>query len=188
MEPWKQTITGVAYDLVRPTLDQVRSRDISHSLAFTCRYGGHVRHFYSTAEHSVLMARYFLDREREDLAREALGHDAHEYVTGDLSGPAKRLLPGYVTWENLHAYNVRRALGLNLSLDPRVKEADACILHDERAVLLPPPPRAWDVDVAHLPPLGVRLKCWTPLEARAEFDLLAQRLGMTVNGEPWEAW
>jgi hypothetical protein len=85
-----ETYTGKFVDSVNLKEQDVDFRDIAHSLSFTCRYGGHVRRFYSVAEHSIHCY---------DVARRAgysgvfclavLLHDAGEAYWHDLARPLK---------------------------------------------------------------------------------------------------
>lgn len=60
--------------------------DIAHALSNLCRYNGHVEHFYSVAQHSVIVSRQFSD---EHLRRWGLLHDASEAYLGDVVSPLK---------------------------------------------------------------------------------------------------
>lgn len=63
--------------------------DITHSLSFVCRYGGHCNQFYSVAEHSIICS----DR-GSDVSMRLWGllHDASEAYIGDICKPLKILL------------------------------------------------------------------------------------------------
>lgn len=39
--PWIETASGVAFDLLAPTVEMVRATDIAHSLARINRFSGH---------------------------------------------------------------------------------------------------------------------------------------------------
>lgn len=62
--------------------------DIAHALAHQCRFGGHAAHYYSVAEHAVLVSYYVPTY----CAAEALMHDAAEAYYGDVRTPLKRNL------------------------------------------------------------------------------------------------
>ena len=189
MNAWIQTVSGVAFDLDAPTPDQVRSVDLAHALAGINRFGGHLRCFYSVAQHSVLVAALLWQRTRDRRATlAALLHDAHEAYTGDIKQPVKAYLeqfaPGAIAdleqridaaiaaWAQLElgqgAADVRRL----------IKTADLQILFWERDRWMSKPPRAWigEADVVRLVPadFGVEtgsalLDAWSPTEAEAAF-------------------
>lgn len=79
------THTGVHFDPLHPDPNLIRIEDIAHALGNICRYGGHADHFYSVAQHSVLMARHVPDH----LRAAALLHDAAEAYVGDMVRPLK---------------------------------------------------------------------------------------------------
>lgn len=160
-----QTFTGEMFDVFSPDLDKIHMKDISHSLSMLCRYGGHAHAFYSVAEHSLLMSRYFADLGNFDLARVALLHDATEAYMGDLVRPLKLQMPTYREAElNLQDF-IFDKFGLPPLTPPEIKDADLRICNDEREVLLYP--RPWVID--HLEPLGVDLECWFPNQAEEEW-------------------
>lgn len=53
---WMQTASGRMFWPVDPRPEDVEINDIAHALSLTCRYCGHVREFYSVAQHSVLVS------------------------------------------------------------------------------------------------------------------------------------
>src|SRR5215217_5777345 len=84
------TNSGIRFDLDAPTAAMVSVDDIAVALGNTCRFGGHSRHFYSVAEHAMLV-RYLVRKGGETPAVQlaALHHDSHEYVLGDVPTPLK---------------------------------------------------------------------------------------------------
>ncbi|MEJ7824940.1 MAG: hypothetical protein WKF48_05900 [Solirubrobacteraceae bacterium] len=77
-------------DLYAPDPATLSLRDVARGLAYTCRYGGHVKNYYSVAEHSVLV-RDLLRWQggSPDVLRAALFHDAAEAYLGDVVAPLK---------------------------------------------------------------------------------------------------
>jgi uncharacterized protein len=85
---WIQTYMGVQFWPLDARADDVDIRDIAHALANICRFTGHVRRFYSVAQHSVIVSAQV----PPGLMRAALLHDAAEAYLGDISRPLKRCL------------------------------------------------------------------------------------------------
>lgn len=82
---WTQTYTGHQFDIFDPDPGQIHIADIAHSLALTCRFGGHTTRPYSVAQHSVLVSHMVPG----DYALHALMHDAAEAYIGDFPAPWK---------------------------------------------------------------------------------------------------
>lgn len=85
---WMMTYSGRAFWPLDPRADEIDPLDIAHALSMLCRYGGHVRRFYSVAEHCVLMSHAVAPEH----ALWALLHDATEAYMVDLPRPINRIL------------------------------------------------------------------------------------------------
>lgn len=166
---WMQTFTGGVFWPMDPRPEEVDIADIAHALANACRYAGHVRRFYSVAEHSVLLSRHFSSLPHR---RWALLHDATEAYLVDVPRPVKPFLPGYREAEDAVMRVVAARFGLGGDTIPEaVKIADGRILCDEREQAMNPCVLDWNLVG---PPLGVTLRFWPPDVAKAEF-LIAYR-------------
>lgn len=85
------TWSGKKFHFLTPKLEEINIYDIAHALALTCRFGGHIKDFYSVAQHSVLVARY----SPRSCRLYGLLHDAHEAYLHDVPRPIKDYIPGY---------------------------------------------------------------------------------------------
>lgn len=184
---WMQTHSGLAFYPLDPAPEDIVPTDIAHSLAMQCRYNGHVRRFYSVAEHCVLMSDWMLehaeprnaDRARY-LALWALLHDAAEAYIGDMVRPLKINMPAFVALDELVTDAVARRFALEDAVIPSaVKTVDTRILLDERAALLGDSPRSWAL--GDLEPLGVKIRGWEPAIAKWEYIARLKALGVDVS-------
>lgn len=82
---WLQTFTGRRIDLFHPDPRDIDIIDIAHALSHECRYAGHVKTFFSVAQHSVLVSEYCDGKD----ALWGLLHDASEAYLGDVVKPLK---------------------------------------------------------------------------------------------------
>jgi 5'-deoxynucleotidase YfbR-like HD superfamily hydrolase len=98
---WIATFSGVKWFVTDPHPDDVHIDDIAHALSLVCRYGGHVREFYSVAQHSVIVALALLKAYPADLRLALCGllHDAAEAYLGEMVRPLKLELPSYKALE-----------------------------------------------------------------------------------------
>lgn len=155
--PWIATYTGRKFHLLDPHPDEVDIRDIAHSLSMLCRYTGHVRRFYSVAEHCVRLARHPMqpwEGESREFRADLLMHDATEAYLSDISRPLKSLLPEYQRIERRAWRTIAEKFGLAVDPPVEVKVWDKRILTDETMALLPPNSPPWP---GMLPALGVRV-------------------------------
>lgn len=158
------TQSGHYFDYLEPEASHLTVQDIAHALAHICRFGGHVRTFFSVAQHSVLAS--YLVPDNDALA--ALMHDAAEAVLGDIPTPLKRLLPDYRTIESRVEQAIFAKFGLPYPLPSSVKQADLVMLATERRDLLPELTDEWPILIgitAH----PRRIESATPTAARHQF-------------------
>lgn len=85
-DAWILTFSGRQFWPLAPRVEDVCLIDIAHALSCICRFNGHVREFYSVAQHCVLAS--YLVHPR--YAREALLHDAPEAYLCDLPRSLKQ--------------------------------------------------------------------------------------------------
>jgi hypothetical protein len=105
------TISGKQIDLIEPHPDMICISDIAHALSHFTRFGGHVKHFYPVALHSVLVCALA----PKELKREALLHDATEAYVGDVIKPLKEILG--IIYENIESDFMINAIAPKFNLD-----------------------------------------------------------------------
>lgn len=171
---WMQTYRGQMFWPMDPHPDEVDIVDIAHALSNACRYAGHVREFYSVAEHCVLMSRAMTTLNDR---RWALLHDATEAYLVDVPRPVKPHLAGYREAEAALMAVIAKRFRLIGEMPETVKRADNGILQDERNQAMSPSEHVWAFDA---PPLGVTLRFWRPEEAEREF--------LIAFSELWPDW
>lgn len=182
---WILTFTGRQFWPLDPRVDDVCIEDIAHALANTCRFCGHSKHFYSVAQHSVLVAETVAasldaaaDRSAPSMARAeihrgairwALLHDASEAYLHDITRPLKRtdvFGEGYAKAER----RLMRVIATKFNLmgeQPEVVEmVDGMLLATEirDLMLTNSHPMALDFD-----PLPEAIVPWTPAQAESMF-------------------
>jgi hypothetical protein len=86
--------SGRVIDFKKPTPDMIVPSDIANALGKICRFGGQISHYYSVAQHSVLVEHLA----PLELKRAALLHDAAEAYLGDVITPLKKLLGNTYAW------------------------------------------------------------------------------------------
>lgn len=134
------TFTGKQFDPTKPDMDAVDIRDIAHALSLTCRGNGHVKTFFSVAQHCIHCALEAEARGYSD--RVILGcliHDASEAYMSDVPRPFKQSLPEYRQAEELLLDMIYMKF-LGKTLDDTEKKCvkdidDAMLYYDMRELL-----------------------------------------------------
>lgn len=167
MSPSIETASGRAFNFLRPDPESIHIDDIAHALSHLCRFTGHVREFYSVAQHSWIVS-YIAPRE---FALYGLLHDASEAYLGDVSSPLKRLLPDYRGIEKVVQAAIYCRFGLDHVEPQEVREADRIALVTEKRDLLSPDWRLWG-DFSDVLPMGRTL---APVSSRAARSMFLDR-------------
>jgi len=159
---WMQTYTGRKFWPIDPRPEEVHIEDIAHALSMTCRYGGHCQHFYSVAEHSVLISQQVRDED----ALWGLMHDAAEAYISDIIRPAKPFLTNYKLLETNLMTAICERFGLSLVMPESVRWADEAILADEMHQVMGTPPEPWNLRYRKI---GVSIRGLMPIAAKKAF-------------------
>lgn len=132
------TFTGRRVDPLALQPSDVCIEDVAHALSLKCRFSGHASHFYSVAEHSLLVAdivQRWGGGAFDCLA--ALLHDAAEAYLPDIATPLKPFagfVNGAGSWTTFRAAEraVTKAVNQAIFRDdikPRlIKAAERCLL------------------------------------------------------------
>jgi uncharacterized protein len=173
------TSQGLHFNPMAPEAKDIDILDIAHALSNLCRFTGHVRKFYSVAEHSVHVADVvYKDTSQNPRAGlKALLHDASEAYLIDVPKPLKELpeFEFYRDTEALVQLTINNRFGLeNVGFSTEIKQADDAMLNLE-AFHLMPDDNAWDYthklhkQACKLKNFGISLHNWTPTEACEHF-------------------
>lgn len=133
------TYTGTKFYPLDPRKEEIKDKDISHSLSMLCRGSGHYKHFYSVAQHSIYCAREAKSlgfSKRVQLA--CLLHDGSEAYISDITRPVKAYLDSYREIEDKLQSLIYRSYGLELTKEElsEMAKVDDIILSYELKNLL----------------------------------------------------
>lgn len=148
-DAWIQTYSGRRFNPTNPVVDAIVIQDIAHSLSMQCRFSGHVRQFYSVAQHSVMVS-YICN---QDDALWGLMHDASEAYLVDVPRPLKRSgkFDAYLEFEDRMQRAICRRFGLPEKEPANVKKADQILLATEARDLMGPLRSDWEQSCEPLP-------------------------------------
>lgn len=167
--PWIQTFTGRCFYVLDPNPADICIEDIVHALSMICRFGGHIRKFYSVAQHSVFVASNVAPQHR----KWALLHDAAEAYVGDMTSPLKAEMAEFRFAEARVQAAIAIAFGLLGPMPPEIKVADKRAMETERLQLFAGKVLKWEseCDSFHVP-----LQALPPEKAKISFLKTWKRL------------
>ncbi len=147
-------------------LSQYRIEDISRSLSMQCRFNGHIRKFYSVAEHCILLSEhYMLSHPKDYIGGYAmLMHDASEAYLCDVPRPLKKFLTNY----DLYEKRIQGAIQQKFNFDEMNEVGnwlDCNVVRDEGTDLFKYPPSWLDNFVF----VGIKLRFMQPEYAMIRF-------------------
>lgn len=127
---------------------------------------------YSVAQHSVLLAKYFLERGDIERSRQALLHEASEGFVGDMVTPIKKAFPLFKTIENSILEKVFACCDVSYPISEEVDKADKRLMVDEAMVLMPNECYWRSLNE----PLGIKIEVWSQEKSFQEFMKMANML------------
>ncbi len=122
-----RTYSGHYFDVFDPNPEHIEIEDIAHSLSLLCRFGGHIKSFYSVAEHSI----WVCNKVSKTHALTALLHDASEAYLIDLPKPIKDEISQYLEVENNLMKVIAKKFGFQYPFPEEVKIYDKAALEFE---------------------------------------------------------
>lgn len=129
---WIQTYTGKRIYPFEPDIELIDIKDIAHALSLMCRYTGHCKHFYSVAQHSIIVS----EIAPLEYKLEGLLHDASEAYLNDIARPVKKYFKEY----RLAEYNLQKVISekfkLNNEGSKTIKIIDDGMLYWEEKYLM----------------------------------------------------
>ncbi len=175
---WILTASGRQFWPLTPRVEDVSIEDIAHALANVCRFTGHVRTFYSVAQHSVIVSHLCEPRH----ALYGLLHDGSEAYLSDIARPVKHTpeFAGYRVIERRLQEMIYQAFGLDADEPPDVKAADNVALVTEKRDLMPDRGPAWHESIRHVPVMAEKIVPQSPVLARLAF---LTRFGELTRGK-----
>lgn len=165
--------SGLVIDMVNPTVDMILPIDIAQSLGKICRFNGQISHFYSVAQHSVLVSALA----PEYLKRPALIHDAPEAYLQDIISPLKHLLGA--TYKDMEAKMARvifERFNVPFELLKEVKEYDMMAYEMEKRAFKDGHIVEWAVNWKGVVGTNYDINVWPPAYAVSSYWAEFQRL------------
>lgn len=169
-----ETFTGRYVDVLNPDPATIALEDIAHSLANTCRFGGHSREFYSVAEHAVRVANKLVAQGFGALALAGLHHDDAEAYLRDIPRPVKPLLGGAyrrltTTMDIVIAHGLGDLWAVPDLDSVAIHDADTWALRLEALSLMPSGGEGWNWPFIPWRVFGPVKAFMSPAEAEHEF-------------------
>jgi len=129
------TFSKQKFSPLQAKAEEIDIHDIAHALSLMCRANGHIRHFYSIAQHCLNCSREAKARGlSEEIQLACLLHDASEAYLSDITRPIKRSLPQYLEFEEVlqnQIFDKFNLADLKEEEHALVKEIDDALLYYE---------------------------------------------------------
>ncbi len=174
-DAWIQTFSGRCFNPTNPNPNAIVIQDIAHALSMQCRFSGHVKKFYSVAQHSVGVS-YLCD---EQDALWGLLHDGSEAYLVDIPRPLKHSgkFDAYLEFEKTMQKAICTRFELPEQEPESVKRADTLILMAEARDLMSPLHPDWTLA---MDPPPFKIDSLSPQEAehlfmKRFFDLIGHK-------------
>lgn len=162
-----RTYTGRSFEPLNPDPADISIEDIAHALSNNCRFTGHVKSFYSVAQHSVLCSRIVPD----EYALTALLHDASEAYLSDIARPIKQQ-PEFGDVYKKYEQRLEEAISERFQLvypyPDEIKRADNVLLVTEARDLMHGV-KGWSDMYQEIEPLAETIESWEPSLAELKF-------------------
>jgi hypothetical protein len=175
-----QTYSGGQFWPLEPRVEDVHITDIAHAIGKLCRFSGHLKCFYSVAEHSIRVSRFV----PAEYALWGLLHDAAEAFISDIPRPVKRNIgPTIGEVEERILRVVAARFGLPWPMSACVVYADNVLLSTEARDLFVGGPVVGWTEALGCQPLPEKIEadaCLSPDAAPYAFLRRAAALGVTV--------
>lgn len=120
--------------------DDIHLEDIAHALSLICRGNGHIKYFYSVAQHSLNCAKEAQRRGySKHVVLSCLFHDASETYMSDLITPIKKQMKEYQVIEDQLLETIFQAFHIQLKNEEKLiwKEMDHLLLEAELKEMMP---------------------------------------------------
>jgi len=169
------TWSGKQLHLLSPEATQIEIEDIAHGLAYQCCFNGQTRHFYSVAQHSMLVAQLVPAQHR--LA--ALLHEGATAYLGEIARPLRHLVLEVQLIEKKIMAACSEKFGVADFDTPAIRRAHSVALATEYRDLLSHTKKSEDL-AEYSAPVPRRIEAITPEEAKYQFvEMLGKILDET---------
>ena len=132
--------SGHRIDPLHITDEDIYLEDIAHALSLICRGNGHIKYFYSVAQHSLNCAKEAQNRGySKHVVLSCLFHDASEAYMSDLITPIKKQMKEYQMIEDQLLETIFQAFHIRLKDEEKTiwKEMDHLLLEAELKEMMP---------------------------------------------------
>lgn len=132
--------SGHRIDPLHMKEDDIRLEDIAHALSLICRGNGHIKYFYSVAQHSLNCAKEAQSRGySQHVVLSCLFHDASEAYMSDLITPIKKQRKEYQNIEDQLLEIIFQTFHIQLKNKEKMiwKEMDHLLLEAELKEMMP---------------------------------------------------